>query len=57
MGDINEIIKTKLNQYPKGVALLAMKAIEISESSKPESMIAQELGIEVRKIIRDREKK
>lgn len=57
MGDINEIIKSKLKQYPDEVAMLAMKAIELSESNIPESTVAEYLRLEVKHIVRNRGKK
>lgn len=54
MGDINEIIKNKLREYPSDIAQLAMKAIELSESTTPESVVAEQLGLEVRQIVKNR---
>jgi len=54
MGDINEIIKSKLKEYPDEVAMLAMKAIELSESNTPESTVAEHLGLVVKHIVKNR---
>ena len=54
MGDINEIIKSKLKEYPDEVAMLAMKAIELSDSNTPESTVAEHLRLEVKHIVRNR---
>ena len=54
MGDINEIIKSKLKEYPDEVAMLAMKAIELSESNTPESTVAELLGLAVKHIVKNR---
>jgi hypothetical protein len=54
MGDINEIIKSKLKEYPDEVAMLAMKAIELSEPNTPESTVAEDLRLAVKHIVRNR---
>ena len=54
MGDINEIIKSKLKEYPDEVAMLAMKAIELSESNTPESTVAEHLCLVVKHIVKNR---
>ena len=50
---INETIRERLSEFPKEVAVLALSAVELSESL-PETSVSEQLENTVRRVIRER---
>lgn len=54
MEKVNEVVRRKLDSYPKQEAHLAMKAIELAEKYGNEVSVAEQLAAVVRQLTRDK---
>jgi hypothetical protein len=54
METVNEVVRLKLEAYPKPEAQLALKAIELAEKYRNEASVAEQLNSVVRQLTREK---
>jgi hypothetical protein len=54
MEKVNEVVRRKLESYPKQEAHLVMKAIELAEKYGNEADVAEQLATVVRQLTREK---